>query len=248
MQNSVEKIEVKPYSKLAEIYDSIMNHVNYEQWALYIYEILKTQNIKSGDLIDISCGTGIFLKNFDSVNFRIFALDSSLDMAKSVKRKFDLPVICSDFRGICLKKKFDVVLCLYDSINYILNEKDFLITLTNISRILNPGGIFVFDISTETNSLKFFSNYKESGEAGIYSYSRTSEYIKSEHLQLNTFELFDIKNKIHYVEKHRQRIYSLDEVQSIINKSKMKILNIYDDFTFNKGNKYSERIHFVLKK
>jgi len=47
----------EPYDFLAEMYDDIMEHVNYVQWASYIKTLLSSER-KLQRFVDLSCGTG----------------------------------------------------------------------------------------------------------------------------------------------------------------------------------------------
>ena len=45
------------YSKLAEIYDHIMNDVDYAYWAEYINDLLHQHHPKPTSITELSCGT-----------------------------------------------------------------------------------------------------------------------------------------------------------------------------------------------
>lgn len=248
MHNSLKETTVKPYSKLALIYDSIMSHVNYDLWAQFITAVLKKLKINSGYLLDISCGTGSFLSIFDYGKFKIFASDYSLDMIKIAKKKIKVPMICADMVNFTSRTKFDVILCLYDSINYIYDELELKNALKNVYYILKTGGIFIFDISTESNSIKFFHNYEESGNIDHFSYLRISKYKTSERIQINSFMINDKIYKKKYIENHFQKIYKLKDITHYLKKLNFNILFVMDEFTFNKGSEKSDRIHFVVQK
>ena len=47
-----------------------------------------------------------------------------------------------------INKKYDAIISICDSINYILNEKDLLKTFTNVKNHINEDGIFIFDINS----------------------------------------------------------------------------------------------------
>ena len=79
--------KVKPYSKLALIYDYMMRHVNYIEWSKFIYSILKQNGIDSGNVLDISCGTGSFLKAFAKYGYSIYGSDFSPSMIERARIK-----------------------------------------------------------------------------------------------------------------------------------------------------------------
>ena len=114
----------QPYDKLAVIYDKLMSHVNYKIWADYIINLFQYSNIKINSIIDISCGTGSLLTNFQNKKYSFYGSDISLPMISQAKQKFDCNVfMVSDVKNLAIKsKKFDAVIFLYDSLNYMQDE------------------------------------------------------------------------------------------------------------------------------
>jgi len=243
--------KVEQYSKFALVYDHMMKHIDYERWAKFIDSILKMNGVKFGDIIDISCGTGTFLIKFNKYGYKLYGSDNSLEMINQAKlkcNKIGINFYIMDMRNLNFEKRFDGVVSLFDSINYLTAEKDLLKNFCSVESILNDNGIFIFDACTETNSIKNFNQYTESGEnKGIY-YYRKSYYVKEEHVQINDIKIVNKNNGENYREIHRQRIYTPQEIKEIINNSPLKLINMYDDFSFDPPDEETERIHFVLKK
>ena len=53
-----EEILVETYTDFAQVYDTFMDNIPYEEWAEYIKEILRRQNVADGLVLDLGCGTG----------------------------------------------------------------------------------------------------------------------------------------------------------------------------------------------
>jgi len=248
-----EVIEVYPYEMLAHFYDELMIHVNYKKWAQYIDEIIKSQNISNARILDISCGTGTLLIFLYKKGYKVSGSDISKNMINTAISKirnlgYDINFFQTDMRKLSLKKKFNVIVCLYDSINYILTCKEFINTLNNVYFSLSDNGIFIFDVCTEYNSIKNFYDYYDSGETADFFYQRHSFFIKEDMLQINTFRILSKKNNKMYLENHKQRIYTTDELNSIISKTEFTTIGMFDNYSFNPPGIKSERIHFVLRK
>jgi len=82
--------------------------------------------------------------------------------AEEMKNKYNKTEInfyTMDMRNLQFKKKFDGVVSLFDSINYLTTEEDILKNFRSVESILNDNGIFIFDVCTETNSIKNFYQY-----------------------------------------------------------------------------------------
>ncbi len=250
---SADEIVVSPYSKLAGIYDDVMSHVDYKQWARYIQKMILKWCPEATKILDISCGTGSLLAKFDSNRYRLFGFDLSYNMVMEAERKIralQLPVSlwCGNMKSFRLKNSVDVVVCLYDSINYLMNFEGWSRCFDCVFESLNDRGIFIFDICTEKNSLKYFRNYVERKNRNQYQYLRSSKYNAETNIHTNRFEIAFNSGSQKYVEIHQQYIFPVKEVLDFISKSKFEKLCEYDGFTFRSAHKNSLRIHFILKK
>ncbi len=244
---------VDPYSKLAYIYDDVMVHVDYKHWSRYIQEIVKRWKPHAKKILDISCGTGNLLLKLDSKKYQLFGFDFSYDMLKIAIKKSKLlkMPIClwqSNMISFRLKRTVDIIICLYDSINYLINETCWKKLLDCVYDGLSDDGIFIFDICTEKNSIKYFHNYSEKKRGNNYCYKRESKYDSQNRIHTNRFVIHFDSDKNTYVELHRQQIFLLSEVLNIIRTDSFQLLGFYDGFTFNLGSENSLRVHIVLKK
>ncbi|MFQ5584512.1 MAG: class I SAM-dependent DNA methyltransferase, partial [Calditrichia bacterium] len=76
-----------PYSKLAIVFDEMMTNVNYRRWAKYILTILKKENFRKGNLLDIGCGTGQLLSRLSKTRYNLEGCDSSPEMLAVARKK-----------------------------------------------------------------------------------------------------------------------------------------------------------------
>ena len=245
-------IHIQPYARLARIYDRIMAHVDYDEWADYISSVFERFEIKVTNILEIACGTGsLSLLLQKKHGYNITGMDLSKDMLKSAANKFiknrmPMRFLAADMTSIPLKSKFDAVLCLYDSMNYLKNPVDFKKAVEEISKVTEDRGLFIFDVCTLKNSLEFFSNKSMSEDLGYIKYERKCLFNDSKKIQENIFIIE--QNGRRFIENHLQRIYTLDEVTDIISDSQFDTIGVFDDMSLNPGTENSERVHFVLQK
>ncbi len=240
---------VKPYSLIASIYDSMMRHVSYPEWADYYETIFRRSGYNVFDVHDIACGTGSLLIELFQKGYNLSGSDLSPEMIQIARKKcarlgLDIPWSVETMDAPRPAERYDAFICSYDSINYLTTESEWLSCFSSAYTALRPNGIFVFDISTESNSKQNFDQALEIDR--LNRFKRISMYNERERIQINRIEL-TLHSRI-FAEEHRQRIYRLDEVLAMIGKSRFRIEGMYDHFTFDEGTEESERIHFVLKK
>jgi ubiquinone/menaquinone biosynthesis C-methylase UbiE len=231
-----------------------MSHVNYARWADYILSIAEKNGKKTGAVLDVSCGTGSFCLRLAKKDIRIIGSDFSRFMLrkavekKSANTKYPFYVL-ADMKHLPFKSQYDMVVSLYDSLNYLLDKSDWKLAFQQIYLLLCDGGLFIFDVSTFYNSMYVFKNYvqKESNEEAYY--YRKSSFHKGTMIQKTLFEItFKTNPKMVYRETHRQRIRMLDEIEGLVQDSAFQMIARYRDFTFEPGTEASERVHFVLQK
>jgi len=251
MKNTPLKYKFRePYSELAGIYDSVMDHVNYRQWSNYLHSVFtEFAQIPVKEVLELASGTGSFAIDLSEMEYNVSALDINFEMLKiarekSVRKGSSINFWLGDIRRFRTRKHFDAIICMYDSINYLNSTNEIQDTFDCVSEILNAGGLFVFDICTEKNSQKHFNNvYNRNRELG---YSRESFYRERSRIQINQFKI-ETNSEI-YFEVHRQHIFRVNELQEAIRASQLEMIHIFDNLTFNLGSEDSERVHFVLKK
>ncbi|AXJ01473.1 Methyltransferase domain-containing protein [Cyclonatronum proteinivorum] len=246
------------YSSLAPVYNDLMKDVDYEDWADYVDAIIQELRPEAVSLLELACGTGkvaMYLEELEC--YEITATDMSAEMLEIGERralfrnmKIDWKQV--DFYDIQLDKKFDVVYALFDSINYIMNDDDFLKMLQNVSRVMHEDSIFIFDFTTPRHSEYVNDKLNSEGVSpdGIR-FERVSYYVPSRKMHISEFEIEVLDDdKITALrrdrEVHRQRIYELDEVTNLVNQSDFNVLAAYDDFVLEPAHAKTERVTMVL--
>ena len=87
---------MKPYTELAKVYDSLLTHVDYQSWYLYISEIMIQYIENPRTIVELGCGTGKFGSKFSADDFSIYGIDKSIDMLRvaSMRAYRNFRVIC----------------------------------------------------------------------------------------------------------------------------------------------------------
>ena len=237
-------IKVKPYEKLAFVYDSLMNHVNYKSWADYIYEVTKQYISNEPNILELAGGNARFSNIFQKYYSNIFVTDRSFAMLSYEKNK--LPRVCCEMSYIPFKNKFDLVYSTFDSINYLTSKKKIVKTFVEVNRILSNNGVFTFDVSLERNSLKYAPAPKGTNKGKNIHYNHLSLYNRSTRIHKNIFEI-KLGDDI-YKEVHRQKIYPFEIYFDLLEKAKLFVVACYESFTFKKAKPSSRRVQFITKK
>ncbi len=246
------------YSVLAHVYDTLMDDVDYEMWGDYIDDIIQTHAPDARDILELACGTGSVAIYLDELGYySLTATDLSpamIEKAKSKAEESDSEVRFQtlDFLNIDLKEKFDLVYLVFDSINYLHTEEEILKLHEEVSRVLKPGGYFIFDFTTPRNSrqaIRYLHN-EEGLSPDNYRFFRTSRFDGVNNIHINEFEVEKLNEnqtsvQERFVEVHEQKIYTFRQMMDMIDKTGFKIIETYDGFNFKKANNKSLRITVV---
>jgi SAM-dependent methyltransferase len=244
----------RPYEGLAAIYDHVMRHVDYDSWADYLDELLERFGSTPASIVDIACGTG-------SVSLALCALgqpvtqgvDQSEPMLRVARERallagHDISFDVRDLRDLDGLGAFDAAVCMYDSFNYMLDLADLETALGAVHGVLNPGGVFVFDVCTERNSLRYFSDMRDSESGPGFEYQRHCYYEPTQRIQTNDFVISFDGMDSPIEEHHEQRIHTLGDIRTTIGTTDFELHGAFDGFTFGPGSEDSDRVHFALRR
>ena len=71
---------MEAYTSFAEVYDTFMDNVPYEEWAEYLAELLQEYDIEDGLVLDLGCGTGSLTEILATKGYDMIGADGSAEM------------------------------------------------------------------------------------------------------------------------------------------------------------------------
>lgn len=100
-------------------------------------------------VLDLGTGTGAILKGLEEVVAERVGLDNSVSMLEVARREVpEAEFIEADMSDFQLDRKFDVILCLFDSINHLQDLELWRNLFRRTEQHLEDNGVFIFDIAT----------------------------------------------------------------------------------------------------
>ncbi|MDP8285934.1 MAG: methyltransferase domain-containing protein, partial [Candidatus Electryonea clarkiae] len=152
-----------------------------------------------------------------------------------------------DLRHPAPVKNQDLVVCIYDSINYLINEIDVGKFLSSVLQIISKKGLLIFDCSTEQNSLSHFNGYEAVDSIEDALLFRRAYYDRKSRIQNNLFEIYPEEDNNMYFEHHIQRIWSIQKIKELIKNNGFQLMAVYGGFTFHRGSESDDRVQFIAK-
>jgi len=244
--------EVAPYTGLASGYDVVMEHVDYEAWAEFVHGLIRRFAPGTRSVLELACGTGSFADAMQPLgDYEYLATDASEEMlgvarAKARLTGSNVAFMRTDFREFSVDRPVDVVILLYDGINYVLEPDGIARVFECVARSLRPEGLFVFDLSTPVNSENNAEWFDDEGAADAFSYRRTSSYDPLTRIHVTTLEM-DVAGET-FREIHRERAYTMEEIVPLVEAAGFRVEAMLDGFTSRDADSRSERIHCVVRR
>ncbi|MFI5240104.1 MAG: class I SAM-dependent DNA methyltransferase [Candidatus Saccharimonadia bacterium] len=146
MKRSLPSSNEPPYSGFAQYYDEAMGDQSAKITLLkgLVAEYAPTAR----KILELACGTGTILEGFSN-NFLLTGIDLSPEMLSIARTKApSAKLLKGDMRNFTLDEQYDVVLCIFNSINHLTNFSDWLVVFRRAWEHLLPDGIFIFDVNT----------------------------------------------------------------------------------------------------
>ena len=240
------------YRTIAPFYDWIMAHVDYDAWGRYLSRVWKKHDLVPRSILELGAGTCPFARrDVYPPDARVIYSDLSPFMLNQAPALSPDCRVAANALSLPFKGPFDLAVMVYDALNYLMEANDVERCFRETLRVLSPGGLFIFDITTEVNSRKHFHQAVDYGELEGCTYFRESRFDKESRVQGNDFIFFvegpiDTWRKVK--ESHQQRIYKVDRIKTLAKKAGFVVESVLEGFTFRPGTEASERVHFVLRK
>ena len=134
------------YAKFAAFYDEIMGDRTdeIEQLRDYVTRYMPT----ASSLLELGCGTGALLTGLAG-DLSVTGIDQSPEMlAIAAKTVPNATLVSGDITKFSLGTRFDVVICMFDTLNHVADFEGWLEVFDRAHEHLVEGGLFVFDVNT----------------------------------------------------------------------------------------------------
>ncbi|MHB0913278.1 MAG: class I SAM-dependent DNA methyltransferase [Armatimonadota bacterium] len=247
-----EKIEspAHQFDEIAFLYDELMHGVPYREWVAYLERLLQVHRKSPETVLDLCCGTGSASRLLADRGYVVSGVDISAEMVEVAReRSVGLPIDyhVQDVSKLRLSRRFDLVVSLFDSLNYILDSTALQAAFYRVSEHLDPGALFIFDMNTEVAFAEGLFNQDNLGLRSPVQYNWRSSYDPASRIcRVQMDFLYRGSKSVEVV--HYQRAYDEEEVADMLVSAGMKPLVTYDAYKLKPSSKRSDRIFFVAEK
>jgi len=233
------------YERLSRVYD-----LGWSDFALkyldFVENIIDERFLHKAKILDLACGTGNLALALGKRGHTVHGVDICPQMINKARLKTTgLPGITFDVCDMVQFtsfEKYDIVLCTFDSINYLCELNDVNTLFLRVATVLNKSGIFVFDSNTTRHYINRHHGTHQrefNGESFIHK----CRYDPDKKEAVTEFIFPDGAR-----ETHRQRPYDLAELEPMLNELNLFVVKTFSRLDQSPYDKDSERIFCVAER
>lgn len=271
---------MKPYSAFAGMYDRCMDNVPYDDWATYIVNLLKESGIGPGCLVaDLGCGTGEMTTRLRDAGYDMIGIDASEEMLAEAQEKeyeridamldeaeeTDTPAesaeeeaisqmiryLHQDIREMELYGTVSAMVCVCDTMNYLLSEEDLRKVFRLANNYLERGGLFIFDMKTAhfyRDILGDCTRMEDYGDEVLLWDNAFEEETGQNEYRLTMFSREDGDERfVRQDEVHTQRAYAISRVAELVRESGMEFVSASEAYTGREATEDCDRVLFLAR-
>jgi len=139
------------YERLAPVYDDFTDGYDHDAWVGRLEQIARNYGAKGPRVLDVACGTGKSFAPLLERGYDVFACDISPAMVERARRCPGVGadrVLVADMRALPELGAFELVTCLDDAVNYLLDTEQLVAAFASVARLLATDGVYLFDTNT----------------------------------------------------------------------------------------------------
>jgi len=242
------------YNAFASYYDGLMEDAHYQERCRFILEAARRFDHPMGRTLDLACGTGSLTLLLRQSGVDVFGADASADMLSLAMQKAldaDAPILFvqQEMQSLTLPETVDTCVCTLDSINHLTDENDVQRTFKRISRYMNAGGLFIFDVNTvykhrEVLADNVFVMENEHVFCVWQNFPREDDVVDV------ALDFFAEENGVYYrsSEDFSERAYSEKQLRGMLTQAGFALLAVYGDLRFDAPAPDEQRVIYIAQK
>lgn len=242
------------YKELAGCYDRLTNDVDYPAVVDFYFEILAKEGLRPKTAVDLACGTGSVSLLLAQHGIKVTGVDMSEDMLTAAWDKVsDLEkppmFICQKLQELRLPKAVDLAVCALDSLDYITDPFDCAEAIRRVYKVLNPGGIFIFDVNTPEKLRAMDGQVFLDEDDDVYCVWR-GEFDEETNICSYGLDLFRREGAVWYrsFEEHQEYAYSEAQLRQFLKDAGFNGIRVYADRSFASPGPGEQRIYISARK
>ncbi len=188
------------------------------------------------DILDVACGEGSFAVAMSKQGFQVTGIDQSSAMIelarkRALKAEENVQFMVEDMRSMSFEACFDLVTCIFDSLNYMLTVRDLQSAFRCAYQALRPGGFYIFDMNTiyglAVDWMRQETYIQNEGEDFIEIHRQSFDYENQVASMQITIFVKEGSQWERIDETHLERGYPIADLQFLLHETGFEIAGMY---------------------
>lgn len=221
------------YQAIASAYDVLTGSYAHERWLAGLEALALEHGLVGHRLLDVACGTGASFLPMLARRYAVTGCDiSSAMLARARLKAPDAKLHLADMRQLPILGEFDLVTCLDDALNYVLDEETLEATFHGLAHNLTRGGIAVWDLNTLAQYRGQFARDQIIARDDVYigwsAHSANSDTQPGDRVDIR-IDVFAPRNDEGWHRSsslHRQRHWPRSSVEQLAGKAGLRLVDV----------------------
>lgn len=250
----------RQYGDVAAVYDALMANVPHGGWLSRIEKAVRQRGKTPRSALDVACGTGIVT---ELLARRGYAPVHGVDLSPAMVAIARTKAAAKGYSAVTYEQQdaatldlgegytFDLVVSLFDSLNYITDPKRLRAAFKRIHAHTSPeGGVFAFDL----NSLFALASdmFSQTNTAGPVRHVWKSHWDRETRLCRVEMEFWvtdrDTAETRHFTEMHLQRAYTVPEITDWLAEAGFVNIEAFGNYGDRPPVARSDRLLFIAER
>jgi len=245
---------MEAYKNLAVSYDRLTNDVDYAAVVAFYEQILRCEGVNPRTAVDLACGTGSVSALLAKRGISVIGVDMSEDMLSVAYEKTrDLKnppmFVRQKLQQLRLPRGVDLAVCALDSLDYITDPDDCAEAIRRVYKVLNPGGVFIFDVNTPEKLRAMDGQVWLDEDEDVYCIWR-GEFDDATNICSYGMDLFQRRGNLwqRSFEEHREYAYSAAMLTDFLKQAGFTAIQVYGDRRMTPPDASDQRIYLKARK
>ncbi len=246
---------MQAYTVFAGVYDGFMRDIPYGRWAEGAARLLGERGVSGGSLLELGCGTGSFTALMAQKGYKMTGIDLSPYMLREAQRKLGrggagIRLIRQDMRALEPDSVYGGVISVCDSMNYLRDVFDLESVFDGAAKALEPGGIFIFDLKTESFYRSLGNSvFTDETDQGCYIWENDYDGVSRDNNYYITFFLRGMFGRYRkYTEEHIQHAFTDAEVKECASKKGFRVAGARGADMEGPADRNGERVYYIMER
>jgi SAM-dependent methyltransferase len=232
----------------AELYDLFYSEKDYQKEAKIVHTYIQRYGSEyDKEILELACGTGSHAFALEKFGYKIIATDYSDDMLNCAKKKAFLSSSTIEFRKQDMRNldlaegPFDVIICLFDSIGYVITNKALEQVFQGVQGHLRKRGLFIFEFWHAAAMLKNYDPLRikkwKTPSTEITRISETSLDVihQVSNVKYSILELQENGNFKKIEEEQKNRFFLIQEMSFFLSQNNFSPEKFFAGFSFSEN-------------